>query len=844
MRGPLLPLLFSALLLPGLGLAQSDPQMPEHQHRQGRTGTVTGRVRFADGQDADHVAVRVKGSNRGTSPAADGTFELQAPVGWQTLTITCLGCVPQEVVVEVQGRQTTVVPPLTLVQGEKELEEVTVMGSRSLNLRPTSIGKLPVAPLDLPQSSVTVERQVLEQQQALRLSDVLTNVSGVYVMGATGGTQEEIASRGFAYTSANTFKNGVRFNNGVMPEVSSLERMEVLKGSAAILYGNVAAGGILNIVTKKPQFERGGSVGLRVGSFGFVKPMFDVYGAVGQSSKVAFRLNGTYEQGNSYRDVVKSDRVYVNPSLLFNLTPKTTLVLEGDYLRDNRTPDYGIGAIDYQIQESRTRFLNTADARNATQQTSATATLTSRLSEVWQVRTIGGFQRYENELRSAARPTGVISKAGDTYGNWNRGLQRTETAENYFTAQLDLTGTFRTGFLGHTLLVGADADQYQTNTLAYTNPASPTKPTTAITTYDVINILDLSKTIAQPAEHLNGYEDLVRNSLTKGGTRRAGFYVQDLLSISDKVKVLAGLRWSYQETPSDVFNYNTIANISSKVANTYVENRRYDNAFSPRLGLVYQPIKTSAVFASYSNSFTPNTGVDLQGVNLAPSLIDQYEVGIKNDLFKGALSANVTAYRIVNSNQSQAVLPTDPRFATARTASPQELAGEVTSKGVEVDVQSKPYLGLSFITGYSYNNTAYTKSTLYENGSRLRYNPAHTANLSLFYNFGQVFATSNFLKGLTAGVTTYYVGDRLAGRNPRLVNPADGKPWPTTDANKYIAVPNYFLFDASLGYGYGNFQLRVKMANLLDELSYNLHDDNSVNPIAPRNFSATLSYKL
>jgi len=841
----------AAALLPSIGAAQTPREHRHHRQLPG-TGVVTGRIITREGQDASHMAVRVNGTQLGTNPAADGTFRLAMPAGWQVLTVTCLGCTPQEVTVEVKAGQTAELAPVQLVPGDMQLQEVTVVGNKSLNQRPNSIGKLPVAPLDMPQASLTIERQVLEQQQALRLSDVLSNVSGVYVMGATGGTQEEIASRGFAYTSANTFKNGVRFNNGVMPEVSSLERMEVLKGSAAILYGNVAAGGILNIVTKKPRFERGGSVGLRVGSFGFVKPTFDVYGGMGAGEKAAFRLNGSYEQGNSFRDVVQAHRVYVNPSVLFKLSPKTDLVLEGDYLRDNRTPDFGVGAIDYVIQNSRTRFLNVSDATNATQQTSATATLSSRLSSVWQLRALAGFQRYDNELRSATRPTGInagIRPAKGTpgsagyvpaapkaslYGDLGRSLQRTATAENYYNAQLDLTAVFRTGAMGHTVLLGADVDQYNTNALAYASQA-----------YDSINIFNPAKTMRAPAGRVSGFEALRLNTRTLGNTRRAGFYAQDLVSLLTNVKLLAGLRWSYQETPSDVLTYQTQPADGSYTA-TVKENRRYDNAFSPRLGLVYQPTKTTAVFASYSNSFTPqaNTALDNQGNPLPPSVIDQYEVGLKNDLFRGLLSANVTAYHIVNSNQIQTILPTAANYNPLQPSTQQELAGQVTSKGVEVDVQSKPYLGASLMAGYSYNNTAYTKSNIYENGSRLRYNPAHTANLSLNYTFEQVADNSTFLRGLSAGLTTYYVGDRLAGRNPRALNPATGLPWATADANKYIAVPNYFLLDASLGYAYRNFQLRVKVANLLDELSYNLHDDNSVNPIAPRTFSATLSYKL
>jgi iron complex outermembrane receptor protein len=798
---------------------------------------------LANGKPAEQISVMVKGTTRGTTTAADGSFQLSAPAGWQVLTVSCLGCVPQEISVEVLARQTVTAQPVTLASGEQQLSEVTVTGGKSMNQRLTSVGKMPIAPLDNPQSTVTVEREVLEQQQALRLSDVLSNVAGLYVTSTTGGTQEELGSRGFAYGSSNTFKNGVRFNNGVMPEVSSLERMEVLKGSAAILYGNVAAGGVLNLVTKKPQFERGGSVGLRVGSFGFIKPQFDVYGAVGSSDKVAFRLNGTYDRSNSYRDEVESNRVYVNPSVLFRLTPKTELLVEGDYLRDNRTPDFGVGAIDYNILESRSRFLNVDNAINATQQTSATATLTSRLNNVWQVRAVGAFQRYDNEQRSASRPVGINSGFRPArgivgtpsyvaptpkpalYGDMLRSLNRSETAENYYLAQLDLTGTFRTGGIGHTLLIGADADQYNTNSLSYI--AQP---------FDSINVLNRGKVLRAPANAVSGFDDLRYNTRTLGNTRRAGFYVQDLISLGEYVKVLAGLRWSYQETPSDVYTYPALTQPAATAA-TVKENRRYDSAFSPRLGLVFQPIKTTSLFASYSNSFSPqgNTVTDNQGNGLPPSIIDQYEVGIKNDLFDGVLSLNATAYQIVNSNQAQVIQPNAPNY-NRNLPSAQELAGEVTSKGVELDVQSRSYLGWSFITGYSYNHTTYTKSNIYENGSRLRYNPAHTANLSLFYNFGSAFGENGLLKGLTAGVTGYYVGDKVAGRNTRLTV--------ENDAFRLISIPNYVLFDASLGYAYERFSVRFKMANLLDELSYNLHDDNSVNPIAPRSFSATLGYKL
>ena len=120
------------------------------------------------------------------------------------------------------------------------------------------MGKIGIRSLDLPQASLVLDKQLLEKQQVLTLADALMNTPGVYVMGNTGGYQQEIAGRGYAFGSSNTFKNGMRYFNGIMPEMVTLERFEVLKGSTAILYGNVAAGGVLNLVTKKPSFRQGG----------------------------------------------------------------------------------------------------------------------------------------------------------------------------------------------------------------------------------------------------------------------------------------------------------------------------------------------------------------------------------------------------------------------------------------------------------------------------------------------------------------------------------------------------------------------------------------------------------
>ena len=225
------------------------------------------------------------------------------------------------------------------------LQEVIVTSNQQK--KPVNIGKSAIRPLDLPQLTTTINAKTLENQQVNSISDILKNVNGVYIMGTTGGYQEEVASRGFPLSSSNTFKNGVRYFNGMSIETSGLEKVEFLKGSAAILFGNVSAGGILNLVTKKPKFNFGGEVGFRFGSFNTVKPSIDIYDSFDDSNKVAYRINSSYEKGDSFRNDVNSERFYINPSFLIQINNKTDLLIESDYIKDFRTPDLGAGIINY-----------------------------------------------------------------------------------------------------------------------------------------------------------------------------------------------------------------------------------------------------------------------------------------------------------------------------------------------------------------------------------------------------------------------------------------------------------------------------------------------------------------
>ena len=780
-------------------------------------GNLEGNIVTSDGKPAEYVNVMLKEVKIVTVSSVNGQYKLNnLNPGNYTLIISFTGLQTQQKKVLVEADKTTSID-FTLSENANKLAEVVIVASKTLNEKTTSFGKSGIKAMDLPQSTIVVSKDVLERQQTLRISDVLQNVSGVYIVSNTGGAVQEIGGRGFSYGSSNTFKNGVRYNNNAMPEMSSLERVEFLKGSNAILYGNVTAGGAINLITKKPKFENGGELFFRAGSYNFYKPFFDVYGSANQSKTIAYRLNGSYETAGSFRDDVKSDRIDFNPSLLFKVGDKTEILAEGEYLKDNRTADYGTGAINYTVANiPRSRLLSAPWGYNNTEQGSATLTITHQLNSKWELKSTSGYQQYNNQIFSTTRPNNTYFVQAD--GSWIRGLQKSAANEKYYMSEIDLTGKFSTGKIKHTFLVGADADKYNTVATAYvTNTFNANGADAAIRNkniYDTVNIYDPSS-----FNKRNDIPYLPVDRITTSPIVRFGLYVQDLVNLSDKIKLLAGVRYSNQN--------NQRATVDSIAKNKTGYIAAYQtSAFNPRVGLVYEPSKNISLFASYANSFNVNTGVDIYNQPLKPSIVDQVEAGIKTQLLNNFISANVTVYKIVNSNFAQVVV--DPPSGSPVGA--RELAGQVTSKGVEVDIMSKSYRGISLIAGYSYNDTRYTKSTFYVKNSKLVYNPSHTANFSLYYAFNERTA----LKGFNIGAGAFYTGDRVAGRSTTVANPT----------YKLMPLPNFTLFDVSAGYAFNNFSVRCKVSNLFDKLSYYVHDDNSVNPIAPRQFVSTVSIKF
>ena len=715
------------------------------------------------------------------------------------------------------------------------LNEVIV--TKNKEPKPVTAVRSGLKPMDNPQAVQAIGSEVIEQQQAIRLSEVVKNANGVYVSSARGGAQESFFSRGYDMSANNMFKNGFRYNSGSIPDVSGLEKVEFLKGGSALLFGNVAPGGILNLVTKTPQFKQGGEISMQMGSYAYYKPAFDFYGPLSKS--IAFRINGSYENSESFRDVVKNERLYINPSLLFIVSPKTQITVQGDYLTADWTPDFGTGIIGKQILDlPRNAFYGSLWSNGNTKSASASVLVNHDFNKNWKLNFNSSYQNYNRGQKSTAQMSNLDdTKVYPIPGYWNRGLTQAKNLEQILGDQLSLQGNFSTGSVKHQLYTGVDwENSFATAyTYAFNEKAVMVNGKNDPNIYDRINLYDFD-----PSTQRNDIPEARATQIAKTETNRFGAYFQDLISITEKFKILAGIRWSWQE--AEVTTYKEVLTsgkqtVAPENAVPVVTPKRLDNAFSPKAGLVYQPTKEISLFGSYSNSFTPNTGttVDLQPIK--PSIIDQYEAGIKTELFQGLLSTNVTVYQITNSNLAQtAQFKADgtPNVDTTLKV----LSGETKSKGIEIDITAKPVEGLNIIAGYSYNDMRYTKTSglngSFIEGDRVARTPANTANLSFFYTVPE-----GLLKGVSFGAIGNYIGKRIGGWNSQYDSTRPGGIW-----DREIPLEGYTTIDVSAGYTWRKISILCKLSNITNELNYTVHENYSVNPIAPRQVMTSLRYKF
>ncbi len=602
----------------------------------------------------------------------------------------------------------------------------------------TNAAKIAIPLKDLPQSVAVVPAEVLRDQRALSLQDALKNVPGVS-FSSGDGQRDQVTIRGFT-AIADQYVDGFRDDGLYFRDLSNVERAEVIKGPAAVLYGRGSSGGLINRVTKKPNVDIV-SGAFTYGSKDIARGEIDL-GHYDPSSGVGVRLTGALEDSGSFRDQQFVKRTALAPSVLLGDGKDTSLLIQADYLKDRRLTDFGIPAINGRVVDvPRSTYYGAANARDAdvsqAEVLSQTVTLTHRFSDALSFR--NGFRHYRYTLdRHNTSPNLVDPVAGTVRLN-HGGILRDEDG---WSNQAELTHKFELGGIKNSVLYGfeiarqdKDASTILSKTVAITPILAPILPT--------INNASFKDLSAQTSSILE--------------TR--GLYVQDFIELGAGFKALVGVRhdWFSQKTRI------IIPTTANPLART-------DKKWSPRAGLVFQPDDAQSYYASWSSSFQPSAETFALAANnaqIAPEKTTNKEIGAKYTLFDNHLSLQFAGFILRRTG----IKGTDP-------SNPQTLipVGTQRTRGIEVSGALDLPSGFRAIVGYAYLDGKVVESanpTFI--GKRSTLTPKNAANIFVTKSFGDRF-------GLGAGAN--YVGDRWA--DPANTTVLDH--YVTADALAWVAV--------------------------------------------------------
>ncbi len=771
-------------------------------------GAVKGKVQDVDGHALPNVTVNIPGFFISTCTNERGDFLLEnIPVGRQNIIFTSVGYkshVLPVIITEHEAKRLHV----TLVADNIQLDEVEVFGRRYGQPKGLeTITRMPLKPTDQIQSISVISNKVIEQQGALTITDAARNVPGVTLFGSYGGVRESMSMRGFRGTPV--LKNGVRIESQFqtasgVTDMQGVESIQVIKGSAAITQGVITdlgnAGGVINVVTKTPQFKNAAEASLRIGSWGLIRPTFDVQTVLDKKNTVAVRLNGAFERADNYRPIINSTRVYINPSLEWRPNDKTTITLELDYLNDKRTPvnsavNLGPISVDSLYEIPRDQFLGFKNEINDLAISTFSANVKRKLSDKFYIRGAYIKSNYDLDAINSSATTVVRN----TQNLRRRTLSRSLRDDKNSVFQFDLVGeNVKTGQINHTFQAGFD---YRIADATTTSMGSV-----------IIDTIDVYKAIPNTISKAINF---TAAAPVLGYYSTYGLMAQDVVTFNRFVKAILGLRYT---------------SILNKTANTISEPARF--AWNPSVGLMLTPIRNVNVFGSYTTSTSVRSASNRlsTGEEVGPSTTEQIEVGIKSDWLDNRLRFNFTFFDIITRNLSN----TEYIPGTNQTTGYVFKAGDLKRRGFETELNGRVLENMQVMIGYAYLDAQYHNSPSYVEGSAPMNAPRHTANGWVNYAFRKA------LNGLTIGVGAYYVDKRPV--NEYSLSP-DGHG--NMGGEKPFDMPAYTTLNAQLGYTYKKFTTRLLLNNITDELGFNSYFRGGfINQIDPRNFSIVFHYKF
>ena len=668
--------------------------------------------------------------------------------------------------------------PATAISAEEQAEDPRVKISNTATRTSTPVRYVP---------------QAIDSIKTTNVADYGTNdigdaLSGIPNVSSSADTRfDSLRIRGFD-ASNDFYLDGIRDDSQYKRDLHNIERVEVLKGPAAVLYGRGSQGGIVNRVSKLPEFGRRSTIEAQGGSDDLRSLYADL--STDPSENLSLRLNMGNMDENSFRDGVSGNRQLFAPSMSWQLTPDLNWLVQYEYSRYNRTPDRGIPGVNGRPADvgRDTTYGNDHDFIDDKAQ-SLRSKLTYEINDNWQLRqTLGVFKLdsdFDNTYLTSFDPkTNKVARQ-----HWQQDL----TTRNVYN-NLELEGGFDTFGLEHRLLTGVEIGSQRRDPKLYNAATGKTPGAQPVPSLDLFN----------PNRELRhtGSMQVFSDSHTEVESRAV--YVQDQLRLNDQWQFLAGLRYD----TFDIESTNQLKNLTED---------RDSHSTSPRFGIVWTPLQNHSFYASWSKTFSP-VGGGLIGItpgaagnsnDLSPELTKQKEIGVKSDWLDDRLSTTLAVYDLELYNRRTSD-PNDPTLTV--------MTGLQRSRGVELTATGKLVGNWYMRGGVGVQDTTIEKDNNGLEGKRVNNVAKHNGSLFLTWKpemgwYGET--------GLTL------VGQRYAD-----------------NANTTV-LPGYGRWDALVGYRFKDWDLRAALNNITDREYYaSATSQYQIQPGAPRSVVMTGTYSF
>ncbi len=596
--------------------------------------------------------------------------------------------------------------------------------------------------METPVNVQSISKQVLKDQQVISLDKALSNVSGVTTQaGLDSGLGNSFVLRGF---STNTlFRNGFRidsyngFDDG--QQFANVESVEVLKGPAAILYGRVEPGGMINITTKMPKATPYYSFNQQFGSYSLYRTSIDVTGPLTKDDTLLYRMNASFQSNNTFRDLVKNEDVFLAPVFRWNISPRTQATLEMEYQHQNTNFDPQI------LPMNGNQLIRLPPNRNLMESNPVEQehifvgfNWAHQFNDDWSIKHQVNFKRLDQNQGLAAS---ILDVNLDTK-RVNRFFNQTNLHNDTIATILDLTGHFKTWKLEHTVLFGGDYYRYD-----YSSHSSDA--------LDLNTFASLTNSIQfdQPGVHA------VIQPNFKGQFQQNvdnyGLYLQDQIKLPYNFHLMGGFRYQ------NIHQVTQDASQDAPLTISLDRPPRTQQAVTPRVGLLWQPQKWLSFYGNYAESFGANffgtafggldaSGRPLPSKPLPATSAQQWEIGTKAEFFDGRLRATLAYYDLTKQNVQTTDFTKGHTCNGGGALSCSAAIGEVRSRGPELDIQGEILPGWNVIATYANQDVRVSKSNDTEGalvvGNRVQYVPR---------NLGSVWSTyevqSGDLKGFKIG---------------------------------------------------------------------------------------------